>query len=63
MNLNVCEGTKSDSNAIEESWTLRLLTINLDGGCVLENQNEKYEAGSTVTLIEPTKEGYIFIGW
>jgi len=61
--LWVCEGTKINATAINESCGLRTLTVYLDGGTVSENQSGKYEAGSEIILTEPTKEGYTFNGW
>lgn len=39
------------------------LTINLDGGSVLENKNGLYFANDLVDLENPTKDGFIFAGW
>ena len=61
--LWVCSGTKTNAVAIEESCGLRTLTVNLNGGTDTVDYNSKYEAGSEVTLTEPTKEGYTFNGW
>lgn len=40
-----------------------LFSVNLDGGIDNTEYEKKYKAGSTITLEEPTKEGYKFIGW
>ena len=60
--LHVCEGTKTSATATEESCTLVTLTVDPDGGTET-TYNAKYEAGSTVTLTEPTKEGFTFVSW
>ena len=61
--LYVCNGDKANATAINESCGLRTLTVELDGGTDTVDYNSKYEAGSTVILTEPTKEGYTFNGW
>ena len=61
--LYVCNATKTEATAINESCGLRTLTVELDGGTDTVDYNPKYEAGSTVILTEPTKEGYTFNGW
>ena len=37
--------------------------VNLDGGTDNTEYEKKYKIGSMITLEEPTKEGYDFIGW
>lgn len=46
------------------SWTINTYTIsyNLDGGSVSDNPTSG-EYGSTVTINNPTREGYTFNGW
>jgi len=61
--LNVCNGTKTNSIATKESCGLVSLTVNLDGGTDNVDYESGYEPGSEVTLVEPTREGYSFIGW
>lgn len=39
------------------------LTIDLDEGSVSNNQSGKYKSGIVIELEEPTKEGYLFLGW
>ena len=61
--LNICGGTKNNASATEESCTLVSLTVDTDGGTDDVEYNPKYEAGSNVTLTEPTKDGYTFVNW
>ena len=39
------------------------LTLELNGGNTTQTFKEDYGQGETITLIEPTKEGYLFGGW
>lgn len=39
------------------------LTVNLNGGSLLQTLKTKYKVGEKVTLSIPTKNGYIFTGW
>jgi len=61
--LNVCEGTKKNTVAGNDDCSLKTLIVNLDGGTDTVDYEEKYLAGSTITLTEPTKEDYVFLEW
>lgn len=39
------------------------ITYNLDGGTQAANQPDRYLAGNSVTLLDPTKTDYTFGGW
>jgi len=60
--LYICYGTKNNASAVNDNCMLVSLTVNTNGGTNIE-YNEKYELGSSVTLTEPSREGYIFKGW
>ena len=55
----------SETTTLYACWTEEVYTItyNLDGGTVIENPNNYTIESETITLNNPTKEGYIFIGW
>lgn len=52
---------KYTANFMVESYHI---TYNIDGGCVAKANPESYDITSaTITLNNPTKEGYTFLGW
>ena len=58
--------TVGNSNAtLTAHWNLNKyrLTVNLDGGSTTQVFKNKYEIGEEITLINPTKTGYVFNGW
>ena len=61
--MYVCDGTKENAEVVSESCTLVSFSIDLVGGSDTVDYQGKYEAGSKVTLVEPTKEGHTFAGW
>ena len=49
---------------VEAHWSdLYNISYNLDGGTVTGNPTEYHKDGSAVTLNNPTRNGYAFIGW
>lgn len=50
----------SDLNLIEEEYNI---TYNLNGGILPDNYPTKYIIENEVTLSNPTKNGYKFLGW
>jgi len=44
-------------------WINYNITYELDGGVNAENNPATYTVNDEITLSQPTKEGYIFIGW
>ena len=51
------------NTTIKANWIKKIiLTIDLNGGTG-NNQSGSYSPNTTITLEEPTKEGYTFIGW
>ena len=61
--MYVCDGTKENAEVVSESCTLVSLRVDLVGGSDTVDYQGKYEPGSKVTLVEPTKEGHTFAGW
>ena len=60
--LVVCDGTKTDAEA-QKGKCLITLIVDLNEGTDTVDYESKYEAGSEVTLTEPTREGYEFVEW
>ena len=50
------------SNETHEPIVFKI-TYNLNGGTNPESNPASYKEGTTVTLLEPEKEGYLFDGW
>ena len=60
----VCAGTKFQAEVTSEICIPIKLIVDLDGGDDGEFEYaEEYQALSSVTLVEPVKEGYYFTGW
>jgi len=54
----------SEDTTITANWgSYYVLTVNLNEGSTTQTFENKYLEGTELTLIEPTKEGYAFIGW
>ena len=55
----------SDNNTLTAKWTPITYNIsyNLDGGTVLSNPSSYNVNSETITLSNPVKSGYTFIGW
>ena len=43
--------------------TSQTLTVNLNGGTTSQSFNTTYKTNEVITLINPTRAGYIFTGW
>ena len=57
----ICNGTKDSMHC--EKVTGVLLTVNLDNGTIATDYNGIYAPNTELTLEEPTRLGYEFIGW
>lgn len=54
----------SRDTIIYAQWeAISILTIDLNGGTGNTTYNGKHKAGTLIELEEPTKEGYLFLGW
>ena len=61
INLRSSAGTVTmNANYTATSQTL---TVNLNGGTTSQSFNTTYKTNEVITLINPTRAGYIFTGW
>ena len=61
INLRSSAGTVTmNANYTATSQTL---TVNLNGGSTSQSFKETYKTNEVITLINPTRAGYTFIGW
>lgn len=56
-----CIGTKE--NVVCNDGNELSLTVDLNGGSTTQNFEPTYMDGSKIELIDPTREGYTFVGW
>ena len=57
-------GTANDT--LTANWQINpdvTLTVNLNGGTTTQTFNATYTMGVSVSLIQPTRSGYVFTGW
>ncbi len=55
----------SGDTILTANWTpyMIAITVNLNGGSTTQTFASTYQAGSTISLINPTRSNYIFSGW
>ena len=61
--LAVYEVGENDECTLGNEGEKSLLVVNLNGGITSQTFNNTYDAGTVITLIEPTRAGYAFDGW
>lgn len=64
INLVTKDTIVNDNMDIYAKWAYKpKLTVNLDGGSTTQKFEQRYDIGSEITLVNPTKSGYTFAGW
>lgn len=54
----------SGETILVAEWIIQpKLIVNLDGGTTVQKYKTHYEVGTKITLINPTKTHYVFVGW
>lgn len=60
--VNVIQKGSTGDLELTAKW-VKTINYNLDGGSNSYNAPKTFELGTTVELTEPTKFGYVFLGW